>query len=105
MKKKTYIINHMPIKQMWLEENIILIKDVQMGGSKNVKQHNEKKGFLQYIKGPKFKNWVVQKLKRLKKPSWLYKVEPLNHIIIYNIVFNLVRSCYICIPCCMTTSV
>jgi hypothetical protein len=30
MKKKTYIINHIPIKQMWLEENIILIKDVQI---------------------------------------------------------------------------
>jgi hypothetical protein len=23
------MINHIPIKQMWLEENIILIKDVQ----------------------------------------------------------------------------
>ncbi len=30
MKKKTYIINHVPIKQMWLEEKIILIKDVQI---------------------------------------------------------------------------
>ncbi len=30
-----------------------------MGGSKNVKHYNEKKGFLQYIKGPKLKNWVV----------------------------------------------
>jgi hypothetical protein len=29
IKKKTYIINHIFIKQMWLEENIILIKDVQ----------------------------------------------------------------------------
>jgi len=29
MKKKTYMINHIPIKQMWLEENIILIKYVQ----------------------------------------------------------------------------
>jgi len=25
-----YIINYIPIKQMWLEENIILIKDVQI---------------------------------------------------------------------------
>ncbi len=40
-----------------------------MGGSKNVKKPNEKKGFLQYIKGPKFKKWVVQKMKGLKKPS------------------------------------
>jgi hypothetical protein len=29
MKKKTYVINHIPIKQMWPEENILLIKDVQ----------------------------------------------------------------------------
>jgi hypothetical protein len=28
MKKKTHMINHIPIKQVWLEENIILIKDV-----------------------------------------------------------------------------
>jgi hypothetical protein len=26
-----------------------------MGGSKNVKEPNEKKGFLKYIKGPKLK--------------------------------------------------
>jgi hypothetical protein len=32
MEKKTYIINHILIKQVWLEQNIILIKDVQMGG-------------------------------------------------------------------------
>jgi len=30
MKKNTYIINHIHIKQVWLEENIILIKDVQI---------------------------------------------------------------------------
>jgi hypothetical protein len=30
MKMKTYIINHTPIKQMWLEENIILIKYVEI---------------------------------------------------------------------------
>jgi hypothetical protein len=29
MKKKTYMINHIPIKQVSLEENIILIKYVQ----------------------------------------------------------------------------
>ncbi len=29
MKKETYMINHIPIKQMWLKENIILMKDVQ----------------------------------------------------------------------------
>jgi len=40
-----------------------------MGGSKNAKEPNEKKSCLQYIKGPKFKNWVIQKMTRLKKPS------------------------------------
>jgi hypothetical protein len=35
-------------------------------------------------------------MKGLKKPSLLYKVETLNHIIIYNLMFSLVRSCYIC---------
>jgi hypothetical protein len=40
-----------------------------MGGSKNAKDYNEKKGSPYYIEGSKFKNWVVQKMKRLKKPS------------------------------------
>ncbi len=70
MKKKTYIINHTPIKQVRLKENIILIKDVQIWvDKKNAKYYNEKKGYLQYIKGPKFKNWVVKKMKGLKKPN------------------------------------
>jgi hypothetical protein len=29
MTKMAYMINHIPIKQMWLKENIIVIKDVQ----------------------------------------------------------------------------
>jgi hypothetical protein len=29
MTKKTYIMNHIPIKQVWLKENSIFIKDVQ----------------------------------------------------------------------------
>jgi hypothetical protein len=37
-----------------------------MGGSENVKQLNEKRFS---IKRPKLKNWVVQKMKGLKKPS------------------------------------
>jgi len=28
MKKKTDMINHVLIKQVWLEKNIVLIKDV-----------------------------------------------------------------------------
>jgi len=47
MKKKTHIINHIPIKQVRIEENIILIKDVQIWvDQKTTKYHNEKKGFL-----------------------------------------------------------
>jgi hypothetical protein len=30
MKKKTNMINHILIKQVWLKENFILIKDVQI---------------------------------------------------------------------------
>jgi len=29
IKKKTYMINHILVKQMWLEKKIVLIKDVQ----------------------------------------------------------------------------
>jgi hypothetical protein len=29
IKKKTYMMNCIPIKQVWLKENIILIKDVK----------------------------------------------------------------------------
>ncbi len=47
-----------------------------MGGSKNVKGHNEKKGYLQSIKGPKFKNWVVQKMKGLKNLANNIKWKP-----------------------------
>jgi hypothetical protein len=46
MKKKTYIINHIPIKQVWLEENIILIKDVQIWvDQKMLKNSMKKKAF------------------------------------------------------------
>jgi hypothetical protein len=30
MKRKTSITNHIPIKQVWLKENIIFIKNVQI---------------------------------------------------------------------------
>jgi len=46
-EKKNIYINHIPIKQVWLEENIILIKDVQIWvDQKNAKKHNEKEGSL-----------------------------------------------------------
>ncbi len=52
MKKKTYMINHISIKQMWVKKIYIDKICTNMGGSKNVKEPNEKK---KSIKGPKFK--------------------------------------------------
>jgi hypothetical protein len=49
MKKKTYIINHIPIKQMWLEENIILIKDVQIWVDQKMLKNTMKKKVLYNI--------------------------------------------------------
>jgi hypothetical protein len=47
MKKKTYMINHIPIKQMWLKEKIILKKDVEKWVDKKMlKNPMKKKGFL-----------------------------------------------------------
>jgi hypothetical protein len=47
MTKKTYMINHIPIKQVWLEDNIILIIDVQKWvDEKSLKNPMEKKGSL-----------------------------------------------------------
>ncbi len=43
MTKKTYIINHIPIKQVWLEENIILIKDVQIWVDQKMLKNTMKK--------------------------------------------------------------
>jgi hypothetical protein len=43
MKKKIDMINHIPIKQMWLEENIILIKDVQIWVHKKMLKNFMKK--------------------------------------------------------------
>jgi hypothetical protein len=43
MKKKTYIINHIPIKQVWLKENIILIKGVKIWVDKKLLKNPMKK--------------------------------------------------------------
>jgi len=43
MIKKTYMINHIPIKQVWLEENIILIKDVQKWVDEKLLKNSMKK--------------------------------------------------------------
>jgi hypothetical protein len=46
MKKKTYINNHIPIKQMWVEENILLIKDVQIWVNQKMLKNTMKKKVL-----------------------------------------------------------
>jgi hypothetical protein len=48
------MINHIPIKQMRLKENIILIKNVQIWVDKKMFKNPIKKRL--FIKGPKFKN-------------------------------------------------
>jgi hypothetical protein len=47
--KKLYIYNHIPIKQMWLEENILLIKDVQIWVDKKMLKITMKKKVLYSI--------------------------------------------------------
>jgi hypothetical protein len=77
MKKKTYIINHIPIKQVWLKENIILIKDVQIWVDKKMLKITMKKKVLYNIsKDQKFKNWLVQKMKGLKNLANYIKWKP-----------------------------
>jgi len=49
MTKKTYMINHIPIKQMWLKENIILIKDVQKWVDEKLLKNPMKKKILHNI--------------------------------------------------------
>jgi hypothetical protein len=43
MKKKTYMINHIPIKQVWLKENIIFIKYVQKWVNQKLLKNSIKK--------------------------------------------------------------
>ncbi len=50
MKKKTYIINHIPIKQMWKGKYYIGKRCKNMDGSKNAKKHNEKKNLYNISK-------------------------------------------------------
>ncbi len=65
MKNKTYIINHIPIKQVWLEENIILIKYVQIWVDKKMLKNLMKKKVL-YQK-TKVKKLGSQKYERAEK--------------------------------------
>jgi hypothetical protein len=73
MTEKTYMINHIPIKQVWLKENIILIKDVQKWVDEKLLRTQWKK---KVIYKPKFKSWVIQKLKGLKNLANYIKWKP-----------------------------
>jgi len=43
IKKKTYMINHILVKEVWLEENIILIKYVRKWVDKKILKNPMKK--------------------------------------------------------------
>jgi hypothetical protein len=67
MTKKTYMINHIPIKQVWLEENIILIKDVQKWVDQKLLKNSMKKKKVFY-------NISKTKIQKLGSPK-IKKVE------------------------------
>jgi hypothetical protein len=70
MTKKTYMINHIPIKQVWLEKKYYIDKRCKkMGGWKIVKETNEKKRFSITYHKTKVQKLGSPKNKRAKKPS------------------------------------
>jgi hypothetical protein len=93
MTKKTYMINHIPIKQMWLKENIILLKDVQKWVDEKLLKNLMKKKVLHNISQDQSSKIGYSKMKTV------------NHINIYNLMFSLVSNYYICSPCYMTSNV
>ncbi len=67
MKNKTYIINHIPIKQMWLEENIILIKYVQIWVDQKMLKNTMEKRFSIVYQRSKIQKLGSPKNERAKK--------------------------------------
>jgi len=67
MKKKTYIINHIPIKQVWLEENIILTKDVQIWVDQKMPKNAIKKVFFIVYQKTKIQKLGNSKNERVEK--------------------------------------
>ncbi len=66
--KKIYMINHIPIKQMWPEENIILIKDVKKWVDQKLQKNPmKKKGFSMIYQRTKVQKLGIPKNKRVKK--------------------------------------
>jgi hypothetical protein len=68
MTKKTDMINHIPINQVWVEDIIILIKDVQKWVHEKLLKNPMKKKHWFFITYQRIEiqNWVVQKLKGLQ---------------------------------------
>jgi hypothetical protein len=68
MTKKTYMINHIPIKQVWVEDTIILIKDVQKWVNEKLLKNpmKKKRWFSIRYQRVEIQNWVVQKIKGLQ---------------------------------------
>jgi len=105
MKKKTCMINHIPIKHVWLEENIILIKDVQKWMDQKMLNCLLKNKLYNISKDQNSKVKLFKKWKGWKNLSNYIKWKTLNHIIIYNLVFSSISSCCICSLCYMTSNV
>ncbi len=67
MKKTTNIINHVPIKQVWLEENIILIKHVQIWVDQKMLKNTMKKRFFIVYQRTKIQKMGNPKNERAEK--------------------------------------
>jgi len=62
-----YIIKHIPIKQVWLEENIILIKDVQIWVHQKMFKNTMKKRFSIIYQRTKIQKLGNPKNERVEK--------------------------------------
>ncbi len=62
------MLNHIPIKQVCVEDTIILIKDVQKWVHEKLLKNpmKKKRWFSITYQRIKIQNWVVQKIKRLQ---------------------------------------
>ncbi len=69
MKKKTYIINHIPIKQVTKIEYYLNERCINMTGSKNAREPNEKKRFSIIYQRTKVQKLGSPKNERAKKTS------------------------------------
>jgi hypothetical protein len=63
------------------------------------------KGFFIVYPRTKVQKMGSPKNEGVKKPNIFNKVETLNHIIIYNVVFNSVINCHLCGPYYVTNNV